>query len=178
MFITTLILSLLANIFVAIVGILPSYFITAFNISFFGLIGGFFISLFGESLGALFAFILYRKGLKKISNEKLKKHPKITKIINSDKKQQIMLILSFRLIPYMPSGLVTYAASISNMKTSTFVIFSTIGKIPAMILEVLLVSEAINLVEQQNIKTSLTLIAIITIFYIVIKIIKNNKRNL
>ncbi len=173
-----LMLSLLANIFVAIIGVLPSYFITAFNIFFFGLLGGFFISLLGESLGAFFAFILYRKGLKKISNEKLKKYPKITNIINSNKKQQIMLILSFRLIPYMPSGLVTYAASISNMRTSTFVIFSTIGKIPAMILEVLLVSEAINLVEQQNIKTSLTLIALITIFYIVIKIIKNNKRKL
>ncbi len=177
MFIIILTLSLVANIFVAIVGILPSYFITAFNISFFGLLGGFFISLLGESLGALLAFILYRKGLKKISNEKLKKHPKINKIINSNKKEQILLILSFRLIPYMPSGLVTYAASISSMKTSIFVIFSTIGKIPAMILEVLLVSEAINLVEQQNIKSSLTLLAVITIFYIIIKIIKN-KRNL
>ncbi len=167
-----LILSLLANIFVAIVGVLPSYFITAFNISFFGVVIGFFVSLLGESLGALCAFILYRKGLKKISNEKLKKHPKINKIINSNKKDQIFLILSFRLVPYMPSGLVTYAASISNMKVSTFVIFSTIGKIPAMILEVLLVSQAINLVLQQNIKSSMAIIATIAITYIIFKIIK------
>ncbi len=167
-----LILSLLANIFVAIVGVLPSYFITAFNISFFGVVIGFFVSLLGESLGALCAFILYRKGLKKISNEKLKKHPKINKIINSNKKDQIFLILSFRLVPYMPSGLVTYAASISNMKISTFVIFSTIGKIPAMILEVLLVSQAINLVLQQNIKSSMAIIATIAITYIIFKIIK------
>ncbi len=167
-----LILSLLANIFVAVVGVLPSYFITAFNISFFGTVIGFFVSLLGESLGALCAFILYRKGLKKISSGMLKKHPKVNKIINSNKKDQILLILSFRLVPYMPSGLVTYAASISNMKISTFVIFSTIGKIPAMILEVLLVSQAINLVLQKNISSSIAIIATIAITYIIFKIIK------
>ncbi len=167
-----LILSLLANILIAIIGVLPSYFVTAFNIFYFGLIAGFFISLLGESLGALCAFVLYRKGFKKKSDEKLKKHPKINKIINSNKKEQIYLLLSFRLVPYMPSGLVTYASSVSNMKTYIFVIFSTIGKIPAMIIEVLLVSEVINVVQQENIKSSLAIISIITILFIVIKIFK------
>ncbi len=168
----TILLSLIANILVAILGFLPSYFITAFNISFFGIYLGFFISLLGESLGALCAFLLYRKGLKKISNIKLKKYPKINNIINSKTKEQIILILTSRLVPYMPSGLITYAAAISNIKTSTFVIFSTIGKIPAMIIEVLMVSQIINLVLQKNIKSSIAIIATITIFYILFKITK------
>ena len=58
-------ISLLLSILVAVAGILPSFFITAANILFFGFWEGTLISFIGEAVGALIAFWLYRKGFKK-----------------------------------------------------------------------------------------------------------------
>ncbi|MCM3387890.1 TVP38/TMEM64 family protein [Ureibacillus chungkukjangi] len=57
--------SILINILISITGVLPSAFITFANLSYFGLYGGFIVSIIGEALGAIISFVLYRKGLKK-----------------------------------------------------------------------------------------------------------------
>ncbi|MGZ5191173.1 MAG: hypothetical protein ACXWCZ_09155 [Flavisolibacter sp.] len=66
-----ILISLAISIIIAISGILPSVFLTAANILFFGFWEGLMISFAGEAIGAVVAFILYRKGFKKISTKKL-----------------------------------------------------------------------------------------------------------
>ena len=60
-----ILISLALSIVVAVLGVLPSVFITAANILFFGFWPGTLISFLGEALGAVVAFVLYRKGFKK-----------------------------------------------------------------------------------------------------------------
>ncbi|HEX6332944.1 MAG TPA: VTT domain-containing protein, partial [Flavisolibacter sp.] len=132
-----LILSLVISIVVAILGVIPSVFITAANILFFGFWQGTIISFAGEALGAVTAFILYRKGFRKKVSFQLHKFPRVAKLVEAENTKAFFLILVLRLIPYVPSGLVTFAASVGRVSTIVFGVASSLGKIPALILEAL-----------------------------------------
>lgn len=132
-----IIISLAVSIVIAIAGIIPSAFVTAANIVYFGFSWGLVFSILGEALGAVISFILYRKGLKKLSGNS---GPSRTIRILDRLKQTrgieaFVLVILLRLFPFAPSGLVTLAASYSRMGTWTFTVSSTIGKIPALFIE-------------------------------------------
>jgi uncharacterized membrane protein YdjX (TVP38/TMEM64 family) len=130
-----IVLSLVLSILIAIAGLIPSVFITAANILFFGFWPGTLISFMGEALGATTSFFLYRKGFKKTVQNKLHRFPRLQTLIAAEGKQAFLLVVSFRLIPFIPSGLVTFAAAIGRVSAAVFVIASSIGKIPALVLE-------------------------------------------
>jgi uncharacterized membrane protein YdjX (TVP38/TMEM64 family) len=130
-----ILVSLLASILVAILGVLPSVFITAANILFFGFWPGTLISFLGEALGALIAFLLYRKGFKKTLTKQLARFPKAQKLTDATGREAFVLILSLRLLPFVPSGLVTFAASVGSVATLNFLLASSLGKIPSLLIE-------------------------------------------
>ncbi len=130
-----ILISLLVSIIVAVLGLIPSVFITAANILFFGFWPGTLISLAGEAIGAAIAFLLYRFGFKKTTHRSLEKYPKIMRLVDSKGKDAFMLILILRLIPFVPSGLVTFAAAIGEVSVVVFFAASTLGKIPALLIE-------------------------------------------
>jgi uncharacterized membrane protein YdjX (TVP38/TMEM64 family) len=141
---TALLISICISIIVALLGIIPSFFITAANILFFGFWEGTAISFIGESVGAILAFLLYRAGFKKSISLQLQKYPRVQRLTEAEGKQAFLLILALRLIPYVPSGLVTFAASIGKVSTLTFLIASSIGKLPALLLEAFSVYEVMQ----------------------------------
>ena len=128
-------ISLLISIMVAVLGIIPSVFITAANILFFGFWPGTLISLGGEAGGAIIAFLLYRYGCKKVSQNSLAKYPRVHKLVDSSGKDAFVMILALRLIPFVPSGLVTFAAAIGKVSPPVFFVASTSGKIPSLLIE-------------------------------------------
>jgi len=130
-----IVISLVLSIVVAVAGILPSVFITAANILFFGFWEGLLLSFLGEALGAVVAFILYRKGFKKAMTTPLHKYPRVERLIAAKGKEAFMLIMSLRLLPFVPSGLVTFAGAIGNVSLLTFVVASSLGKVPALFIE-------------------------------------------
>lgn len=130
-----LLISLLASILVAVLGVVPSFFITAANILFFGFWKGTAISFAGEAIGAVVAFWLYRKGFKRSIGKSLDKFPKAQRLITAQGKEAFLLILSMRLLPFVPSGLVTFAAAVGRVSLLLFFIASSIGKAPALLLE-------------------------------------------
>ena len=130
-----LLISICAGILIALLGVVPSVFITAANILFFGFWNGLFISFLGEAIGAGIAFILYRKGFKKRVEKNLDKYPQIKKLINAPDKEAFYLIFSMRLMPFVPSGLITFAAAVGKVSLLNFIIASSIGKIPALLIE-------------------------------------------
>lgn len=170
-----IILSLALNIVIGILGVLPTIPLTTFNIAFFGPIQGFFVSLIGETLGAFVSFLLYRKGFKKGSQDFLAKHSKLSKLLNNKPWEQIKLVLSFRLFPYMPSGLITYAAAISNMKLKAFLIASTIGKVPAMVIEVILATGIVKAARVGGFTVVLIVLSIFLLGTIIMKMRANEK---
>lgn len=163
-------LSLIINIFVAVLGVIPSFFITGANLIFFGFWKGTFISFAGEAIGAIIAFYLYRKGFRKMSRKSLHKYPKIKVLLDTQGKEAFYLILSLRLLPFVPSGIITFAASIGKVSLGLFALASSLGKIPAIFIEAYSVFQVTQF-EWQG-KVILVLIS----FYLIYLIWKKRKR--
>lgn len=133
--------SILLSILIAIVGIIPSVFITAANILFFGFWNGTLLSLAGEASGAAVAFLIYRAGFKKTAGNKLLQYPRLKSLVEAPFPKVIYLIFSFRLLPFVPSGLITFAAAVGKVSFLGFLVASSLGKIPALLLEAYAVYE-------------------------------------
>lgn len=161
-----LFVSLALSIVVAVIGILPSVFITGANILFFGFWPGIALSFLGEALGAVVAFFLYRKGFKKGTAERLKKYKSIHQLLEAENSKAFWLVLSLRLIPFIPSGLVTFAAAIGRVSWLTFAVSSSLGKLPALLLEGYAVYQVTEFGWQGKLILTVSALAIL---YIIIK---------
>lgn len=129
------IISLALSVVVAIVGLLPSVFITAANILFFGFWPGTLLSFVGEALGAGIAFLLYRRGFQRSSRKALGRFPRLQQLVEAEGRTAFSLVFALRLLPFVPSGLVTLAAAVGRMSLPLFLLASSIGKIPALLIE-------------------------------------------
>ena len=156
-----ILISLGISILVAILGLVPSVFITAANIIFFGFWPGTFISFAGEALGAFIAFILYRKGFKKTAHHQLERFPRLMKLVDARGRQAFLLILALRLIPFVPSGLVTFAAAIGQVSILTFLVASSLGKVPALLIEAYSVYQVTEWGWQGKVVLAITAVVII-----------------
>ncbi len=166
-------ISLIISIIIALLGVVPSIFVTGANIAVFRRIMGFIISFLGEVIGGYITFIVYRLGFKKSVENIKNKHRLLNAIAESEGKRVGLLIFEGRLIPFIPSGLVTLAASISNVNGRVFTIATFFGKIPSIALEALVSYDLIN-IEQNYIRLAITLIAIV-LLYLTLKKSKFNK---
>ncbi|RLQ93698.1 TVP38/TMEM64 family protein [Falsibacillus albus] len=120
---------------ISVLGVVPSFFITAANIKLFGFENGLIISILGEALGAIVSFYLYRKGMKKLLDTPKIKNKYITELTKSKGIKAFFMIIALRIFPFIPSGLVTLAGAISKVGMMNFSAASTIGKIPALVIE-------------------------------------------
>lgn len=170
-----LFISLAINILVSLCGVLPSIFVTCANLIFFGPFWGFTLSLLGETLGGWITFKVYRLGLKSI-NQKLKGHYNlIDKLLVSNGSMAGILIFEGRLIPFIPSGFVTLAASFSKVTDKIFILSTFLGKIPSIALETLISYDLIN-IQENYIRLGITLISLLSTF-IYIKWYKSKKKS-
>ena len=168
-----LISSLLVSILIAVLGVLPSFFVTAANILFFGFWEGVAVSFAGEALGAVVAFYLYRKGFKKGVASQIEKHKTVAALINAENKKAFWLVISLRLIPFVPSGLVTFAAAVGRVSVLVFLIASSLGKLPALLLEGYAVYQVTEFTWQG--KIILTIIALIILYFAFRRIVARKK---
>ncbi|CAI8987372.1 TVP38/TMEM64 family membrane protein [Bacillus sp. IT-79MI2] len=129
-------LSILFNIIISLAGFIPSIFLTAINIQLFGLTDGTIISIAGEALGAIVSFYFYRLGFQKLTHNKLNNYPKVERLLYVQGKEAFLLVLSFRLVPFIPSSIITLFAALGTISLFAFSIASTLGKIPALLIEV------------------------------------------
>lgn len=163
-------ISIVISIFIAIAGIIPSVFVTGANILFFGPLWGFFISLFGEVFGGWITFRLYRLGFKKSFNNFTEKHELLKKIAKSSGNKAAFLIFQGRIIPFIPSGFITLAAALSNIDDFRYNLATLIGKIPSILLEVL-ISYGVISQGAKGIEIIITIVAV----YLIYKTIRKHK---
>ena len=130
-----IVFSICINVLIAILGVVPSVFLTAANILFFGFWQGAIISFSGEAIGAYISFVLYRLGFKKNIENKLKSYPAVNRLLQLEGREAFISIVSLRLIPFIPSGLITFTAAMGKVNVVTFFIASSVGKIPALLIE-------------------------------------------
>lgn len=141
------IISIVVSVFIALVGILPSVFVTCANIIFFGPFKGFLISLAGETIGGYITFKVYRAGIKNASQHLLKKYSFLEKIHKSSGIKSRLIIFEGRLMPFIPSGFVTLAAALSSVGDFIFISATLAGKIPSIFIEVIVSYDFINIKE-------------------------------
>ncbi|WP_088071888.1 TVP38/TMEM64 family protein [Gottfriedia luciferensis] len=128
-------LSILINVVISIIGVVPSWFMTAINIKIFGLTGGFFVSFIGELLGTLVSFIIFRKGLQKRFLKNTSKFKIVDKLLSLEGKDAFNGVLFLRLIPFIPSSLITLFAAFGKISLTSFFFASLIGKLPVVLFE-------------------------------------------
>ena len=136
--------SIVLSILISILGVVPSAFLTILNVTVFGFWGGFWVSLAGEIVGSLIAFWLYRKGFRTYVDHKTKQSPRVHRLLNTTNREAFFLVLGLRLMPFVPSGLVTFYAAVGSMSFITFAIASSLGKIPALWIEVFAANEVLE----------------------------------
>lgn len=169
-------LSLLVEIIIAVLGFLPSFFITAANVAVFGIWWGTGLSIVGESVGAVAAFVLYRRGLDRIAagsgsfSTGLEK--RMRRLSEAPEGRAFALVVAFRLLPYVPSGAVTLGAAGGRMRAWTFTAASTLGKIPALAVEVATVTVAMRL----PLKGFLAIVAGVILIWVLIEILKHRRK--
>jgi uncharacterized membrane protein YdjX (TVP38/TMEM64 family) len=137
--------SLIISTVIAITGVLPSIFVTGANIILFGIYYGILLSWLGEVIGAAVSFHLYRFGIKKRTDQAAEKYELLKKIRNSKGARAGLLIFQARLIPFIPSGIVTFVGAISSLDIRTFLFATAFGKLPSIMLETLISYDLINL---------------------------------
>lgn len=128
---------LLVNIAVGAIGFVPSVLLTPINLDRFGLAGGSALTFLGEIFGALAGFYLYRFGASRIP-PRFREHRLFLRIHSVDSRQVFGSVLLLRLVPFVPSGLVTASAALTRIRAGSFFIASTLGKIPAVAIEIAL----------------------------------------
>lgn len=137
-------ISVLLNIVISLLGFVPSVFLTAANITFFGFSGGVILSITGEAIGAIVSFYLYRKGIRRLLPKKELNNKFLNRLQTSKGLEAFILILGLRIFPLVPSGLVTLAGALSKVNLITFAIASTVGKIPALLIEAYAVHQVLT----------------------------------
>ncbi len=167
-------LSIIFNTIIAILGVVPSVFVTMGNIIFFGITKGLIISIIGEAIGAVVSFWLYRKGFRGMSQKTLQKHRYLNQIINANANQAMKLIFLCRFFPYVPSGFVTYAAAIGKIDIIRFSIVSTLGKIPSLFIEVIFSLFVIDSLAEVSVSIIIGVVSLVLIAFVINKILKEN----
>ncbi|HEY0829343.1 MAG TPA: VTT domain-containing protein [Bacilli bacterium] len=166
-------ISLLLNIFISVLGVLPSLFLSGANAVVFGIIPGFFISLTGEVLGAGLSFWLYRWGFGKLKYVNQKNWAWLQKINGASRKRRMVILLLARLTPLVPSGVITFAAAVSSMRFLDFIWISLAGKAPSIAIETLVGHDLIQI--NDNLPRLVTSLLFMVLIYVLYK--KINKKS-
>jgi uncharacterized membrane protein YdjX (TVP38/TMEM64 family) len=161
------VISIFLSIIIAVLGVVPSVFITAANILFFGFWNGLSVSFLGEAIGACIAFLLYRAGFKKPIQKKMDKYPRVKKLLEAEDKEAFYLVIALRLVPYVPSGLITFTSAVGKISFFVFIAASSLGKLPALFIEAYTVNEVTEYNWQG--KLILILTAAVLLYWLIIK---------
>ncbi|QRG70062.1 TVP38/TMEM64 family protein [Brevibacillus choshinensis] len=142
--------SIALNVIISIAGVLPSIFLSGANAIVYGLVGGFFVSLTGEVLGATVAFLLYRYGLQKSKGlKKLGKFSWIQTINGSTRFRKGLAIVLLRMNPLIPSGIINLGAALTSISFVDFLVATLLGKIPSMVFETFVGHDLVYLSENK-----------------------------
>ncbi len=142
--------SIALNVIISVAGVLPSIFLSGANAIVYGLVGGFFVSLTGEVLGATVAFLLYRYGLQKSKGlKKLGKFSWIQTINGSSRFRKGLAIVLLRMNPLIPSGVINLGAALTRISFVDFLVATLLGKIPSMVFETFVGHDLVYLSENK-----------------------------
>ena len=127
------VMSILLMMFQSIAAPIPAFLISAANGIIFGVVLGTFISWLGAMLGALLSFLLARLFGERLIRKILKKDMLWEKVDSISSSQGFKVVLIARLLPIVSFDFISYAAGLSSIKITPFLIATGIGMLPGTI---------------------------------------------
>lgn len=163
----SLVIFILLQILQVVIFVIPGEVVQIAGGYIYGTIGGTTISMMGIALGSTFAFFIANMlGKKHILKFVSKKHIKfLDKILEYGGNKKIIFVL--HLIPGIPKDILGYICGVTEVKFKDFIIYSTLGRIPGIILSTLF---GANLVDKNYM--FIGIVSAITIFLVLISIFK------
>lgn len=111
---------------------IPLFVVAGANGFIFGVLRGTVITLTGAMIGASVAFYLAR--FFRCGFLERKTAPGRYRLAHLDTRTGPRLVLLARLVPVIPSSVISYLAGLSRMSFSTFFLVSVVGKLPEIVL--------------------------------------------
>ena len=88
-------------------------------------------------------------------------------MIDAENTEAFYLVLALRLIPFVPSGLITFAAAVGRISFPVFIVASSLGKLPALFIEAYSVNAVTNFGWQG--KLILGVAAVVLLYWVISK---------
>lgn len=104
----------------------------------YGLVWGVLISWVGEVVGAVVMFVFARYFFRVLTESWIKKSPYLRQVDEYSASNGFKALLIGRLLPLAPSGIITAVAAISRISFKDFFLATVIGKLPPVVIKVLL----------------------------------------
>lgn len=161
----SILVSIVFNILISVLGVIPSAFITAANITVFGFQEGLIVSYLGEIIGAAVSFWIYRKGIQSLQ-PKFTRNRWIMRLQKSQGFPAFWMILLLRLLPFVPSGVINLAAALSKTSIMIFFVATSIGKMPALLIEAYSVNQVLKASDEVKIFLVLLLLIMAVLYYV------------
>jgi uncharacterized membrane protein YdjX (TVP38/TMEM64 family) len=161
----------------AVIAPLPAFLITATNGLVFGVFWGTVISWIGALCGALVSFFISRLFVENFL--KIIRHQKGYEYINRmSSKYGFKVVLTARLLPFISFDLISYAAGLSTIKVSSFILATGIGMLPATIVYTVFGYEMEKLKEYSDRLFTFSIVAVLVLLLIwTVQGIVKHKRN-
>jgi uncharacterized membrane protein YdjX (TVP38/TMEM64 family) len=172
------VVSLLLMLLQAVVAPLPSFAVTAANGMVFGPLWGGLLSWIGALGGAATSFYIGRLFRKKAADELLAKRDLRGYVERISGKYGFRVLIIARLVPFISFDFISYAAGLSYISGSSFLLATGLGMIPGTILYTLAGVELKTL--DYSARTMTTLAAVIIVIFLMRSLYKKvhpNKRH-
>ncbi|WP_134699074.1 TVP38/TMEM64 family protein [Ammoniphilus sp. YIM 78166] len=141
----------------AFLPIFPFIGLVTANVLVFGLVGGFFINWTSSVLASILMFYLARSTGREWAEKKLSRYPKWTRINDFLQANGFKSILTLRLFPIIPPVALNLLSGISKVGARSYVAATSLGKIPAILLQSMIGNDLLSFSEN---KTRILLLAV------------------
>lgn len=105
---------------------------------------GALVTWIGSTVASILMFAFVRYGYQDWGNRILHRYQKIDKLTSLFERNAFLAVLFARLIPFIPSFAVNVYAALSRMSFLAYAVASSFGKIPSMLLFVVVGSNAVT----------------------------------
>ena len=126
------IISIVVMIIQTIATPVPLFLVAGANGFIFGVVWGIVITLVGALLGATVAFYLSRVIARDYFSTYLSKY--MPQVERMSKRSGVKVIFLARLVPILPSSIISYAAGLSKVSFVGFFVASVFGKLPEIVI--------------------------------------------
>lgn len=130
------IISIVVMIIQTIATPVPLFLVAGANGFIFGVAWGMIITLVGALLGATVAFYMARVIARDYFSRRLSKY--MPQVDEMSKTSGAKVIFLARLVPILPSSIISYAAGLSKVSFSAFFVASVFGKLPEIVIYTIL----------------------------------------